>query len=118
MWKRDSDLIRSWSDQFWLTSKCDKCRITLIQSPYTHNTQEYRVAWSSSKSHGSGWLCHQCATKSPAPKSNRQKAFSTYEQLDNYLRYMINKEKELWFGKKVEKNGNYHSIGENYDCSR
>tara|TARA_B100000029_G_scaffold382351_1_gene377597 strand:+ start:215 stop:580 length:366 start_codon:yes stop_codon:yes gene_type:complete len=112
-WKKNQLLFKSWSDEYYRTAKCDKCRVLLLTSTYKHNGQEYRVAFSTNKSHGTGWLCHSCATRKPNAKtSRREKAFATYEQLDNYLIYRIKKEKELWFGKKSKKTGNYTSINE------
>ena len=111
--KNNQLLFRAWDDTFYRTTKCDKCRVLLITSTYTHNTQEFRVAWSTSKSHSKGWLCHVCATKKPTSRhSAREKAFSTYEQLDNYLISRIKQEKELWFGKKKDKTCKYHSVND------
>ena len=105
-------LFKTWDDSFYRTTRCDKCRVFLTATSYTHDTQEYCVAWSTSSSHSKGWLCHCCATKPPTPKSKRERAFTTYEQLDNYLIYRIKKEKELWFGKKKDKTGNYTSVND------
>ena len=106
-------LFRTWDDTFFRTTRCDKCRMLLIDVTYTHNKEEYRVAWSTSKSHSKGWLCHSCATAKPNSRhSAREKAFATYEQLDNYLISRIKKEKELWFGKKKDKTYNYHSVND------
>jgi len=90
-----------------------------MDATYTHDSQEFRIAWSTSKSHGRGWLCHVCATKTPTSKNSaRERAFSTYEQLDNYLIERLKHEKEIWFGKKTRKSGNYTSINENYECNK
>ena len=115
-WRRNEALRNAWSDEYFRTTRCDKCRVLLLTVTYTHGQQEYRVAYSTNKTHGTGWLCHSCATKSPDPKSKRERAFSTYEQLDNYLIKRLKQEKELWLGKKKEKTGNYTSINENFNC--
>ena len=115
-WKKSQVLFRSWSDEYHRTARCDKCRVLLLTSSYTHNGQEYRVAFSTNRSHGTGWLCHSCATRKPDKRSHRQKAFSTYEQLDNYLisklKQLADREKEVWLGKKKEKNGHYTLINQ------
>ena len=115
-WKRNSDLVKAWSDKYYRTTRCDKCRVLLLTVTYTHAQQEYRGAFSTNKSHGTGWLCHKCATKLPVSKSTRESAFATYEQLDNYLIKRLKQEKDLWLGKKKDKTGNYTNINENYNC--
>ena len=115
-WKRDSRLARTWSDEFFRTTRCDKCRVLLTSVTYAHNKKQYCVAFSMSKSHSTGWLCHSCATLNPPRTSTRKKAYSTYEQLDNYLisklKQIADREKEVWLGKKKEKNGNYTLINQ------
>ena len=115
-WKRDSKLSRTWSDEFYRSTRCDRCNLLLISVTYPHNQKQYCVAYSISKSHGKGWLCHSCATAEPQRKSKRKKAYSTYEQLDNYLisklKQLADREKEVWLGKKRSKTGNYTSINQ------
>ena len=84
-WRRNEALRNAWSDEYFRTTRCDKCRVLLLTVTYTHGQQEYRVAYSTNKTHGTGWLCHSCATKSPDSKSRRERAYATYEQLDTYL---------------------------------
>ena len=117
-WKKNSSLARSWSDEYFRTSKCDKCRVLLLTATYTHAQQEYRIAYSTNRSHGTGWLCHKCATRQPAPKSRRDRAFATYEQLDNYLIERLKHEKDIWLGKKKDKTAIYTNINENYQCNQ